>query len=244
MLSGYRLMWMIVMFDLPILSSHPSPGNETNVSKVINGLSRIGVRVVHSGIEDVHATGHAKQEEIKTLLSLVRPEWMIPVHGEYRHMVAHAELARIMGVADDHVLICEDGDRIKITDKGIKRDGRVPAHYLYVDGIVGDVSHGVIRDRQLLAEEGVVVVIVTVDHDTSELVIDPEIITRGWIHAPEAEDLLDEVAAKVAEAVQRLLDKNESDIEALSRVARKAAGKFVNERTKRRPMIVPVVLSV
>ena len=230
--------------DTVILSSHPIPGNEMNVSKVIDGLVRLGVRVVHSGIEDVHATGHAKQEELKTLLSIVRPEWFVPVHGEYRHLVAHAELARIMGVADSNVLICEDGDSVKLTDKGVTRGKRIPAPYLYVDGIVGDVGHGVIRDRKVLAEEGVVVVIVTVDHETSEIVNGPEVITRGWIYAAEAEDLLDEMRDLIAEHVERALDKGDNDVESLQRVARKAAGKFVSDRTKRRPMIVPVVMSL
>jgi ribonuclease J len=230
--------------DTVILSSHPIPGNEMNVSKVIDGLVRLGVRVVHSGIEDVHATGHAKQEELKTLLSVVRPEWFVPVHGEYRHLVAHAELARTMGVPDDRVFICEDGDKVQLGDKGLKRAGRVPAPYLYVDGIVGDVGHGVLRDRKVLAEEGVVVVIVTIDHDAGEIVTGPEVITRGWVHAPEAEDLLDEARKTVHEAVLVALDKGEHDIESIQRVVRRAAGKFVSDRTKRRPMIVPVVMSV
>jgi ribonuclease J len=230
--------------DTVILSSHPIPGNEMNVSKVIDGLVRLGVRVVHSGIEDVHATGHAKQEELKTLLSVVRPEWFVPVHGEYRHLVAHAELARTMGVPDDRVLICEDGDRVQLGDKGLKRAGRVPAPYLYVDGIVGDVGHGVLRDRKVLAEEGVVVVIVTIDHDAGEIVTGPEVITRGWVHAPEAEDLLDEARKTVHEAVLAALGKGEHDIESMQRVVRRAAGKFVADRTKRRPMIVPVVMTI
>ncbi len=146
-----------------ILSSHPIPGNEMNVSKVIDGLVRLGVEVVHSGIEDVHATGHAKQEELKTLLSVIQPDWFVPVHGEYRHMVSHAKLARDMGVPADRVLVCEDGDQLELDGKGLRRVGRVPAGYLYVDGIVGDVGQGVLRDRRVLAEEGVVVVIVTVD---------------------------------------------------------------------------------
>ena len=230
--------------DTVILSSHPIPGNEMNVSKVIDGLVRLGVRVVHSGIEDVHATGHAKQEELKTLLSVVRPEWFVPVHGEYRHLVAHAELARTMGVPDDRVLICEDGDRVQLGDKGLKRAGRVPAPYLYVDGIVGDVGQGVLRDRKVLAEEGVVVVIVTIDHDAGEIVTGPEVITRGWVHAPEAEDLLDEARKTVHEAVLAALGKGEHDIESMQRVVRRAAGKFVADRTKRRPMIVPVVMTI
>lgn len=230
--------------DTVILSSHPIPGNETNVSNVINSMARIGVRVVHSGLHDVHATGHAKAEEIKTLISVIRPEFMIPVHGEYRHMQAHAELARTMGVKDANVLICEDGDVVSLTDDGIERSGSVPAHYLYVDGIVGDVGHGVIRDRQVLAEEGVVVVIVTVDHDAAEIITGPEVITRGWIYADEAEDLLDEMRALVADAVMAALEKGDHDSETLQRVVRKKAGKFVNDRTKRRPMIVPVVMSL
>jgi ribonuclease J len=230
--------------DTVILSSHPIPGNEMNVSKVIDGLVRLGVRVVHSGIEDVHATGHAKQEELKTLISLVRPEWFVPVHGEYRHLVAHAELARTMGVAPERVLICEDGDRIELGDRGLTPAGRVPAPYLFVDGIVGDVGHGVLRDRKVLAEEGVVVVIVTIDHDAGEVVTGPEVITRGWVHAPEAEDLLDEARKTVAEAVLLALDQGDHDIESMQRVVRRAAGKFVSDRTRRRPMIVPVVMSV
>jgi ribonuclease J len=227
--------------DTVILSSHPIPGNEMNVSKVIDGLVRLGVKVVHSGIEDVHATGHAKQEELKTLLSVVRPEWFIPVHGEYRHLVAHSELARAMGVPDERILICEDGDRVVLDDKGLERDGRVPAPYLYVDGIVG---HGVLRDRKVLAEEGVVVVGGTIDHDAGELVTGPEIITRGWVHAPEAEDLLDEARKTVADAVLAALDDGESDIESMQRVVRRSTGRFVSDRTRRRPMIVPVVMSV
>ena len=229
--------------DTVILSSHPIPGNETNVSRVINSMVRLGVRVVHSGIEDVHATGHAKQEELKTLLNLIQPEHFVPVHGEYRHLYAHAELARLMGVADAKVLICEDGDRIALTDAGLQRAGKVPARYLYVDGI-GDVGHGVIRDRQVLAEEGVVVVIATVDHDAAELITGPEVITRGWIYADEAEDLLDEMRALVGDALLKALQKGDHDVDRLQRVIRKAAGKFVADRTKRRPMIVPVVMSV
>ncbi len=230
--------------DTVILSSHPIPGNEMNVSKVIDGLVRLGVRVVDSGVEEVHATGHAKQEEIKTLLSVVRPEWFVPVHGEYRHLVAHAGLARTMGVADDNALVCEDGDSVVLTDQGLTRGPRVPANYTYVDGIVGDVGHGVLRDRRVLAEEGVVVVIVTVDHDRNELVNAPEVITKGWVYAPEADDLLEECRDRVATQVRAALAKGDHDVESLQRVARKATGKFVSDRTKRRPMIVPVVMSV
>jgi ribonuclease J len=226
--------------DTVILSSHPIPGNEMNVSKVIDGLVRQGVDVVYSGIADVHATGHAKAEELKTYHSIVRPEWFIPVHGEYRHLVAHAKIARQMGIAQEKVWVCEDGHQLELTDDGLKAVGKVPAGYLYVDGTIGDVGQGVLRDRKVLAEEGVVVVIVTVDVETGAVLNRPEIVTRGWIYEKEAEGLLAECANEVEKAVAEV--KDATDIEAVQRAARRAAGRFVNRETKRKPMIVPVVL--
>lgn len=228
--------------DTVILSSHAIPGNEGNVNRVIDGLLRAGCEVVHSGVADVHATGHAQADELKTYLSITNPEWYVPIHGEYRHMVANAKLGMLMGVPRDHVLLCEDGDVLELGDEGLAMAGRIPAGYLYVDGIVGDVGQGVLRDRKVLAEEGVVVVVVTVDIETSKVLTGPEIITRGWVYAPEAEDLLDEACDTVADTVERALANGVRDVESLERDVRRAAGKFVNERTKRRPMIVPVVM--
>ncbi|MEZ5223018.1 MAG: ribonuclease J [Ilumatobacteraceae bacterium] len=228
--------------DTVILSSHAIPGNEGNVNRVIDGLLRAGCEVVHSGVADVHATGHAQADELKTYLSITNPEWFVPIHGEYRHMVANAKLGMLMGVPRDHVLLCEDGDVLELNDDGLAMAGRIPAGYLYVDGIVGDVGQGVLRDRKVLAEEGVVVVVVTVDIETSKVLTGPEIITRGWVYAPEAEDLLDEACDLVADAVEKSLAAGIRDVETLERDVRRAAGRFVNERTKRRPMIVPVVM--
>lgn len=241
MAAGESRFLKITPDDTVILSSHPIPGNEMNVSKVIDGLVRLGAEVVHSGIADVHATGHAKSEELKTLHSILRPEWFIPVHGEYRHMVAHAKLATQVGMDPDRILVCEDGDSVLLTDEGLERTDPVPAGYLYVDGIVGDVSHGVLRDRRVLAEEGVVVVVVAIDVVNGTVITGPEVITRGWIHAPEAEDLLDEATATIRAALDQALAESR-DVEALQQVVRRAAGRFVNQRTKRRPMIVPVVM--
>jgi ribonuclease J len=229
--------------DVVIMSSHPIPGNEANVTKVIDGLTRLGVEVVHSGISDVHATGHAKSEELKTFHSIARPEWFVPVHGEYHHLVAHARIAEGMGTPADHVVVCEDGDQITLSAKGVRRKAKaVPAGYLYVDGILGDVGEGVLRDRKVLAEEGVVVVIVGVDITSGSVITGPEIITRGWVYAPEAEDLLDGCASAVRDAVEDALGKQPADVETLQQAARKAAGRYVNKQTKRRPMIVPVVM--
>jgi len=228
--------------DAVILSSHAIPGNETNVTRVIDGLLRLGAEVIHSGIADVHATGHAQADELKTYLSIVKPDFFVPVHGEYRHLVAHAKLGILMGVAKENVLLCEDGDVIELSDEGLDHSGRIPAGYLYVDGIVGDVGQGVLRDRKVLAEEGVVVVVVTVDIGSGKVLTGPEIITRGWVYAPEAEDLLDEACDVVAAAVEKALAEGVRSPEALEKDVRRAAGRFVNERTKRRPMIVPVVM--
>jgi ribonuclease J len=229
--------------DTVILSSHPIPGNEFPVSKVIDGLTRLGAEVIHSDLADVHATGHAQREELKLFHSICRPEFFVPVHGEYRHMTSHAKLAMEMGMTPERVLVCEDGDQLVLDRDGLRREGHVPAGYLYVDGIVGDVGHGVLRDRRVLADEGVVVVVVTIDVDRREILTGPEVITRGWVHAPEAEPLLKEAAEAVAATLKEALDGEASlEIETLQRHVRRAAGRFVNDRTRRRPMIVPVVM--
>ncbi|HUW02149.1 MAG TPA: ribonuclease J [Acidimicrobiales bacterium] len=242
MASGTSKWLTIGPDDTIILSSHPIPGNEMNVSKVIDGLVRTGAEVVHSGHSDVHATGHAKAEELKTYHSITRPEWFIPVHGEYRHLVAHAKIARQMGIDASKVWVCEDGHQVELTDDGLVAVGKVPAGYLYVDGTLDDVGDAVLRDRQVLAEEGVVVVIVSVDVETGAMLARPEIVTRGWVHAPEAEGLLADCADEVERAVKQAFEKGGGDIENVSRQVRKAAGRFVNKATKRRPMIVPVVM--
>lgn len=237
--------WLTVgQGDLVILSSHAIPGNEASVGKVIDGLCRRGAEVVHSGLAAVHVSGHAKREELKTLLSVARPDAFIPVHGEFRHLTHHARLAQEMGVPSAKVLLAEDGDVIELTDNGIDFAGTVPAGYLYVDGIVGDVGRGVLRDRRVLAEEGVVVVVVTVDATTGEILTGPEIITHGWVYAPEAEALLDEARAAVVAGLKQAANSGGIDYESLKRHVRSALGRFVSERTRRRPMIVPVVMQV
>jgi len=228
--------------DVVILSAHAIPGNEYTVNKVIDGLFRLGAEVVHSGVAAVHVTGHAMQEELKTLISLARPQHFIPVHGEFRHLNRHARLAMEMGVPEFDVLLAEDGDVVELSDKGIEFVDTVPAGYLYVDGIVGDVGHGVLRDRRVLADEGVIVVVVALDVNSGEVLTGPEIITRGWVHAPEAEALLGEARQHVVEALEKAVDEGNTDFETLKRLVRQALGRFVTERTRRRPMIVPVVM--
>jgi ribonuclease J len=231
--------------DVVVISAHAIPGNESNVSRVIDSLYRAGAEVVHDRTSPVHVSGHASQEELKFMLSLLSPEWFVPVHGEYRHLVHHAQLAHEVGVPDDNVIVCEDGDVVTINDDGAEVERRaVPAGYMYVDGIVGDVSRGVLRDRRMLSEEGVVVVIVTVDSKTGEIVTGPEIVTRGWVYAPEAEDLLEDAKQVVRESIAKAAVEGATDFETMRRHCRKSLARFIDERTRRRPAVIPVVMEV
>jgi ribonuclease J len=240
--AGENRHFSIQRDDLVVLSSHAIPGNESAVSKVMDGLARRGAEVIHSGIAHVHESGHAKQGELETLLSIARPSYFIPVHGEYRHLLSHANLAIKMGVDAHHVLLCEDGDAVKLTDTEVDYDGEVPAGYLFVDGVVGDVGQGVLRDRRVLAEEGVVVIVLVVDAHSGEVITGPEIITRGWVHATEAEELIEDARNAVRKALEAAVASGSWDADTLRRATRRAVGRLVDERTKRRPMIVPVIM--
>ncbi len=231
--------------DVVVISAHAIPGNESNVSRVIDSMYRAGAEVVHDRTSPVHVSGHASQEELKFVLSLLQPEWFIPVHGEYRHLVNHAHLAHDVGVGDDNVIICEDGDAVTISAAGAEVERRaVPAGYMYVDGIVGDVSHGVLRDRRMLSEEGVVVVIVTVDAATGEIVTGPEIVTRGWVYAPEADDLIEDAKDVVRAAIAKAAGEGNTDFDTMRRHCRKSLARFIDERTRRRPQVIPVVMEI
>ena len=188
----------------------PIPGNEWSVGRVIDSLHRRGVEVIHSGVDSVHVSGHARQGELAMLMSVTRPEFFIPVHGEYRHMANHVRLAASMGIAGDRVLLCEDGDAVRLDGAGLHRDGTVPGGYLFVDGSsVGDIGHGVLRDRMVLAEEGVVMAVATVDLKRGEVVGTPQIVTRGWAYDHDTEALLDEARVQVTKALEQALTARE-----------------------------------
>jgi ribonuclease J len=231
--------------DVVVISAHAIPGNESNVSRVIDALHRAGAEVVHDRTSPVHVSGHASQEELKFVLNLLTPEWFVPVHGEYRHLVHHARLAHDVGVPADHVLVCEDGDVVTLGAGGAEVERRaVPAGYMYVDGIVGDIGHGVLRDRRMLSEEGVVVVIVTVDAATGEIVTGPEIVTRGWVYAPEADALIEDAKEVVRASIAEAAEEGATDFDTIRRHARKSLARFIDERTRRRPAVIPVVMEV
>ncbi len=228
--------------DVVVLSSHAIPGNEWAVAKVMDGLARRGAEVIHAAIQHVHESGHARQGELATMLSIARPDSFVPVHGEYRHLLRHSRLAIEMGVRPDHVLVCEDGDAIALSDDGIDFDGEVSGSYVFVDGITGDIGLGVLRDRRVLAEEGIVVAVITVDRRTGELVGRPEVVSRGFLDETGHEGLASEARAAIEKAVEVAAGDGMHEPDALRRVVRRAIGRLVNERTRRRPMIVPVVV--
>lgn len=231
--------------DVVVISAHPIPGNEWSVGRVIDGLHRRGVEVIHSGVENVHVSGHARQGELSTLMSIAAPDFFVPVHGEYRHMANHLRLANTMGITGNRLLLCEDGDAIRFDSRGLHRDGNVPGGYLFVDGsTVGDIGHGVLRDRMVLSEEGVVMAVATIDVKRGQVVGAPQIITRGWAYDEETEALLEEARDQVKAALEKALAGGSHDHESLNRVARKALGRLVGGRTKQRPMIVPVIVTV
>lgn len=227
--------------DTVLISAKPIPGNETAVSKVISNLIRRGVRVVHGRNSHVHVSGHAAREELLTFLNLIRPRAFVPVHGEYRHLHAHAELARKMGVEEVHVL--EDGDRITLRGDKTTVDRRaVPAGYVYLDGsAVGDVQNAVLRDRSHLADEGVVIVTVGIDHDTGEIVYGPDLDSHGLMDDPEP------VLAKAGDAVRSEIENRESgrtDHGEMQKTVRQAAGRVIRAETARKPVIVPIVVEL
>ena len=227
--------------DTVIISARPIPGNETAISKVISNLIRRGARVVHGQNAPVHVSGHAARDELLTFLNVVRPQAFVPVHGEYRHLHAHAELARSMGVKTVEVL--EDGDRITIKGKKTTVDRRaVPAGFVYLDGSsVGDVKDAVLRDRLHLADDGVVVVTVGIDHGTGEILYGPDMDSHGVMDDPRV------ILEKAADAVRQAIGKHASgrtDVADLQKTVRQAAGKVIRAETARRPVIVPVIMEL
>lgn len=227
--------------DTILLSATPIPGNETAVSRVINQLLRRGARVIHGRNAEVHVSGHGNADELLTLLRVVRPRAFVPVHGEYRHLLAHADLARLAGVSD--VEICDDGDRV-ILDGGQTRVERrvVPAGYVYLDGeTVGEVQ-GVLRDRGHLADEGVVVVTVAVSPNNREIVYGPDLHSHGVMDDPEA--VLEKAGQAVRQSLEERLQNGESDISVLQQATRQTTARIIKAETARRPVIVPVVLEL
>ena len=230
--------------DTVVLSSSLIPGNEPAIHRVVDSLYRSGADVFHMPSDPVHASGHAAQEELRLLISLVRPRWFIPVHGERRHLQHHARLAEEVGIPRDHVLICEDGDVIEITDR-VEKGERVRAGMTFVDGLgIGDVGGEVLRDRRKLAGDGVVVVVVAIDAHHGQLVSGPDIVNRGFVFEETSGDILEEARERVMLSLQDSAQAEVVDRGVLEQNVRRVLGKYFYEVTQRKPVIVPVIVEV
>lgn len=232
--------------DMVILSSTPVPGNELTVSNVVNQLIKKGAEVIYSDIAEIHASGHACQEELKLMHSLIRPKYFMPVHGEYRHLQTHGELARTMGMSENNVFILENGDCLTVSaDKAELTQGVVEAEGIMVDGLgVGDVGNIVLRDRRLLSESGLIILVASIDKATNTIVSGPDIISRGFVYVRENEDLID-AACELAESI--LIDcmaRNMKDWNGMKTAVREGLRKYIYSKTKRNPVILPIFMEV
>jgi ribonuclease J len=230
--------------DTVVLSSSLIPGNEPAIHRVVDALYRSGADVYHQPSDPVHASGHAAQEELRLMLSLVKPRWFVPIHGERRHLQHHARLAQEVGIDADHILICQDGDVVEVADE-VRIVDRVQAGMTLVDGLgIGDVGGEVLRDRRKLAGDGVVVVVVTVDSQTGALVAGPDIVNRGFVYDETAGDLLEEGRARVVASLEGSAEADVIDPTVVQQNIRRVLGRYFNETTQRKPVILPVVMEV
>ncbi len=231
--------------DYIIISATPIPGNEKTVGKVVNELMKLGAEVIYEKMYDVHVSGHACQEELKMIMSLVKPKYFIPVHGEQKHLQKHRILAESMGIDNKNIIIADNGILVEMSDNGIRVAGSVPAGKVYVDGSgVGDVGSIVLRDRKHLSQDGIIIVTASVEADTGYIVSGPEVITRGFVYVKESEELIEQAKRLAYNTLDERLGKNPSDILAAKTRVRDDISRFVFEKTRRSPMIVPIIMEV
>ena len=230
--------------DVVILSSSAIPGNEKLVGRIINALIRNGVRVVHDSSEDLHVSGHACREEIKLLISLLKPKYLMPIHGEYRHLYANKDIGEFMGIPADKIFVSEVGRVLEIDRKGAKFTGEVPSGNVLVDGAgVGDIGSIVLRDRKHLAEDGLVVIVATVD-SYGEIVSGPDVVSRGFVYVKESEELMNRVKEIAFTSLQKVMSRKIRDFAQIKANIRDDVAKFIFKETKRKPMILPVIMDI
>ena len=235
----------IVPGDTVIISASTVPGNEKLVARTINYLFKQGARVIYEAVSGVHVSGHASQEELKLMLNLTRPKFFVPIHGEYRHLVQHAGLAAEVCVPRENIFIAENGDVLEFTANSGRVSGRVPAGQVLVDGLgVGDVGHVVLRDRRQLAQDGILIVALSVDKESAQLLAGPDVVTRGFVYVKESEALIEDIRERVRQIYQRCLEQRLMDWFSVKAAIREDLAKYLYERTKRRPMILPIILEI
>ena len=230
--------------DLVIISANPIPGNEKFVAKVIDDLMKIGAEVVYSSLADVHVSGHACQEEQKLMLSLVKPKFFIPVHGEYRQLIAHSNTAKLLGLTDENIVLLKNGKVLEINENEAKMTGTVQVGNVFVDGLgVGDVGNIVIRDRQHLSQDGLIVVVLTMDSH-GNVIAGPDVISRGFVYVRESENLMEDVKNIVSIEIMKCVDNHTTDWTTMKTNIREALKDYVFQTTKRNPMILPIIMEI
>ena len=235
----------IVPGDLVIISASPIPGNEKLIFKVINELFKKGANVIYESLADIHVSGHACREEIKLIHRLVKPKYFIPVHGEYRHLKQHANLAYELGMPMENIFIMDIGKVLEISHDGAKINGSVPSGRVFVDGLgVGDVGNIVLRDRKHLSQDGLIVIVITTEKETGTLIAGPDIISRGFVYVREAEDLMDQAREVTRSALMKCEEKKKSDWSVIKSIIKDDLSRFLYEKTKRNPMILPIIMEI
>jgi len=245
MASGEHRKVEITPNDLIIISATPIPGNEKLVSKVIDDLMQIGAEVVYSSLADVHVSGHACQEEQKLMLALVKPKYFIPVHGEYRQLIAHSETAKMMGVKPDNIFMMTNGRVLELNKKEGKFAGTVPSGRILVDGLgVGDVGNIVLRDRQHLSQDGLIIIVITMDGSTGSIIAGPDVISRGFVYVRESENLMDDVKNVIRLELSKCEERHITDWSTIKSNLKDNLRDFIFQKTKRNPMILPIIMEV
>ena len=245
MAAGEHKKVVITPNDMVIISATPIPGNEKLVSNVINDLMQIGAEVIYSALENVHVSGHACQEEQKLIISLAKPKYFIPVHGEYRQLRAHAETAKKMGIPTENIFILENGKTLELNKKEAKITTSVPSGKILVDGLgVGDVGNIVLRDRQHLSQDGLIVIVMTMDRATGEIVSGPDVVSRGFVYVRESETLMDDVKRVIRQEVNTFEEEGIRDWATIKSTLKDDLRDYIFQRTKRNPMILPIIMEV
>jgi ribonuclease J len=231
--------------DLVIISASPIPGNEKSIFKVINELFKKGADVIYESLADVHVSGHACQEELKLIHNLVRPKFFMPIHGEYRHLKQHANLAAKMGMPHENIFMMEIGQVLELTSDSAKISGNVTSGRILVDGLgVGDVGSIVLRDRKLLSQDGLIVVVITTEKESGQVIAGPDIISRGFVYVRESEDLMEEAREIIKKTLSKLDGKKANDWAARKSVIKNDLREYLYEKTKRKPMILPIIMEI
>ncbi|MBO8167714.1 MAG: ribonuclease J [Thermoanaerobacteraceae bacterium] len=235
----------IVEGDTVIISATPIPGNEKMVARTVDHLFKQGAEVIHEAVSGIHVSGHASQEELKLMLNLVRPKFFVPVHGEYRMLIKHAKLAAEVGIPKQNIFVAENGLILEFTKNRGRIAGRVPSGRVLVDGLgVGDVGNIVLRDRKQLSQDGILIVVVTLDKDKGTILAGPDIVSRGFVYVRESEELLEEAKERVSRELEKCCERNTSDWSVIKANVRDTLSKFLFEKTHRRPMILPIIMEV